>query len=117
MSLNSRIIEAVKPLKLRVSVAEHPVNDEEGKPHRPDAFLVIIPGTDDFPVCADDRPLVGTEEAELALYAKGNYLKLRDEITEKLLEADITIASRRYLEYEKETKYHHYIFEVVGINE
>lgn len=31
-------------------------------------FLVIIPGTDDFPVCADDRPIVETEEVELALY-------------------------------------------------
>lgn len=48
MSLNSRIIKALEPMKLKVTVSEHPVNDEEGKPQQPDAFLVIIPGTDDF---------------------------------------------------------------------
>ena len=74
-------------------VSEHPVNDEEGKTQQPDAFLVIIPGMDDFPVCADDRPIVETEEVELALYCKGNYLKMRDEITTRLLYADITVNS------------------------
>lgn len=48
---------------------------------------------------------------------KGNYLKMRDEITTRLLDADITITSRKYMEFEKETKYHHYIFEVMGISE
>ncbi|URW89255.1 hypothetical protein M5E84_02130 [[Ruminococcus] torques] len=43
MSLNSRIIKALEPMKLKVTVSEHPVNDEEGKPQQPDAFLVIIP--------------------------------------------------------------------------
>ena len=107
MSLNSRIIKALEPMKLKVTVSEHPVNDEEGKTQQPDAFLVIIPGMDDFPVCADDRPIVETEEVELALYCKGNYLKMRDEITTRLLYADITITSRKYMEFEKETKYHH----------
>ena len=49
MSLNSRIIKALEPMKLKVTVSEYPVNDEEGKPQQPDTFLVIIPGTDDFP--------------------------------------------------------------------
>ena len=41
---------------------------------------------------------------------------MRDEITTRLLDADITIVSRKYMEFEK-TKYHHYIFEVMGISE
>ena len=53
MSLNSRIIKALEPMKLKVTVSEYPVNDEEGKPQQPDTFLVIIPGTDDFPVRGD----------------------------------------------------------------
>ena len=117
MRLTFRIILAFDTLKLKVTVSEYPVNDEEGKPQQPDTFLVIIPGTDDFPVCADDRPIVETEEVELALYCKGNYLKMRDEITTRLLDTDITITSRKYMEFEKETKYHHYIFEVMGISE
>ena len=36
MSLNSRIIKALEPMKLKVTVSEHPVNDEEGKPQQPD---------------------------------------------------------------------------------
>ena len=44
-------------------------------------------------------------------------MKMRDEITTRLLDADITITSRKYMEFEKETKYHHYIFEVMGISE
>ena len=43
MSLNSRIIKALEPMKLKVTVSEYPVNDEEGKPQQPDTFLVIIP--------------------------------------------------------------------------
>ena len=31
MSLNSRIIKALEPMKLKVTVSEYPVNDEEGK--------------------------------------------------------------------------------------
>ena len=107
MSLNSRIIKALEPMKLKVTVSEYPVNDEKGKPQQPNTFLVIIPGTDDFPVCSDDRPIVETDKVEMALYCKGNYLKRRDEITTRLLDADITITSRKYMEFEKETKYHH----------
>ena len=78
-------------------------------------FLVIIPGTDDFPVCADDRPIVETEEVELALYCKGNYLKMRDEITTRLLDADITIVSRKVYGVRKmKQNYHHYIFRSNG---
>lgn len=31
MSLNSRIIKALEPMKLKVTVSEYPVNDEELK--------------------------------------------------------------------------------------
>ena len=43
MSLNSRIIKTLEPMKLKVTVSEHPVNDEEGKPQQPDAFLESYP--------------------------------------------------------------------------
>ena len=70
MSLNSRIIKALEPMKLKVTVSEYPVNDEEGKPQQPDTFLVIIPGTDDFPVCADDRPIVAVSYTHLDVYKR-----------------------------------------------
>jgi len=81
-----------------------------------DRFIVIIPTSDNFDLHADDKPLAGSEEAELALYCKGNYLAFRDKVTELLAAADITITGRRYLEFEKDTDYHHYIIEVAAEN-
>ena len=79
--------------------------------------MVIIPGTDDFPVCADDRPIVETEEVELALYCKGNYLKMRMRLPQDFWMLTLRLYPEKYMEFEKETKYHHYIFEVMGISE
>lgn len=117
MSLNGRVIRALEHLNLPIHVAEHPVNDGEGSSTDPDAFCVIIPLYDDFLGNADDKPIVETEEVELAFYCRGNYLQMRDQITESLIEADISIVSRRYVEFESDTKYHHYIFDVMGIRE
>ena len=41
MSLNSRIIKALEPMKLKVTVSEHPVNDEEGKPQQPERMISL----------------------------------------------------------------------------
>lgn len=107
MTLNERIINALAPLNVPVTVVENPA--DSGAINK---FIVIIPTSDDFELYADDKPLAGTEEAELALYCKGNYLAFRDKVTELLIAADITIASRRYLEFEQDTDYHHYIIDV-----
>ena len=117
MSINERIITALKPIKIPVSVSEHPINDANGATIRPDTFAVIIPLYDGLTAHADDRPTCCTEEVELALYVKGNYLALRNKITRLLLDADIVISGRRYIELEKDTGYHHYIFELVTAHE
>ncbi len=109
MSLNSRVIEALAPLKLQITVAENPVKQR-------DKFIVIIPIADNLGNHADNKPGAQIEEAELALYVKGNYLDLRDRITKLLIEADILISGRRYIEYETNTKYHHYVFNVMVVN-
>lgn len=107
MSLNEHIIKALKPLNISVTVVENPTDN--GKC---DKFIVIIPTSDNFKLHADDKPLAAVETAELALYCKGNYLGFRDKVTELLITADITITNRRYLEFEQDTDYHHYIIEV-----
>lgn len=110
MTLNERIIEALAPLGIPISVMEHMT--DSGKSDR---FIVIVPENDDI-TYADDKPLDFTENAALQLYCKGNYLSFRDEVTNALISADITISSRRYLEYEQDTGYHHYIIEVAAEN-
>ncbi len=111
MTLNERVINALSPLNVPVTVMENLTDDGVcGK------FIVIIPTSDNFGLHADDKPLACAEEAELALYCKGNYLAFRDMATELLIAADITVTGRRYLELEKDTGFHHYIIEVAAVN-
>lgn len=107
MTLNERIITALSPLGISVTVMEH-------TPDGAERYCVIIPSSDGFECCGDDRPLAGTEDAELALYCKGNYLTFRNEVLKLLVEAGITVTGGRYLEYEEDTEYHHYIYGIVG---
>lgn len=110
MTLNERIITALVPLGISVDVTEH-------TPDGAERFCVIIPAADNFECCGDDRPLSGTETAELALYCKGNYLAFKDAVLKLLVDADITITNARYLEFEDDTNYHHYIFEVAVVRD
>ncbi|MBD5128442.1 MAG: hypothetical protein HDT43_00730 [Ruminococcaceae bacterium] len=110
MNLTERINVALALPGVPVSVMENPT--DSGKINK---FIVIIPENDDI-TYADDKPLDFVEGAALQLYCKGNYLGFRDEVTNALIAADITISSRRYMEYEQDTGYHHYIIEVAGVN-
>ncbi len=108
MSLNEQICTALAPLEISVTVSEH-------TPDGAERFCVIIPTSDNFECCGDDRPLSGTETAELALYCKGNYLAFKEAVLKLLVGTEITVTSARYLEFEDDTKYHHYIFEVAAV--
>ena len=112
MSLNEQIIKALKPLKIDITVVEHPL-DSTGK--LPDSFLVINPQYEEFALHADDKPDFWKSTVELALFTKGNYLPLRDKLTRLLVKAEITITERRYIEMETDTGYHHYIFGLESI--
>ena len=78
----------------------------------PDEYVVIIPLADAFTLAADNRPQMDIQEARLALYAKGNYTLIRDNITAMLINHDFTITDRRYIEYEPDTGYHHTAIDV-----
>jgi hypothetical protein len=78
----------------------------------PDEYLVITPLADTFGLHADNRPRQETQEARLSRYAKGNYLNRRDAIVRALLAADFTITARRYIGYEADTGYHHFVIDI-----
>jgi len=78
----------------------------------PDEYVVIVPLADTFDLAADNLPQMDVQEARLALYSKGNYYPLRNKLVAALLNADFTVTDRRYIEFEADTKYHHYAVDV-----
>lgn len=74
----------------------------------PEAFVVLTPLVDTLAMYGDNTPGAQIEEARLSLYARGNYLTLRDQLTAALLAGGVTITSRSYIGFEDETSYHHY---------
>ena len=78
----------------------------------PDLYLVITPLTELFEVHGDNEPGYEIQEARLSLFAKGNYIKIKNIIVRTLLGADFTITDRRYIGHEDDTGYHHYAIDV-----
>ncbi len=109
MSISQKIISALKPLNLPVTLIENPVRTAG-------EYIVLIPIADTFSAFANDRPLAEINEMELAVYVKGNYLDLIDKILNQLITAEFTITDRRYVEYEATTKFHHYAIDVAVEN-
>ena len=105
MSIYELIINKLRPLGITVSVNENIDKNSE-------SYATIIPLYDGLYVFADNKPSIEVSEIELAVYSKGNYLKLVKDISTLLIDSGFTITSRRYIEYEKDTKLHHYIIDV-----
>lgn len=105
MSIYELIINTLEPLGIPVSINENTDKAAE-------RYIVIIPLYEGFDVFADNMPSIEVSEIELAVYSKGNYLKLVKDISALLINEGFTITNRRYLEYEEDTKLHHYIIDV-----
>lgn len=78
----------------------------------PDKYIVVIPIADTFDLHADNAPGIDVQEARLSIYAKGSYTKEKNAVVRTLLAADFTITDRRYIGYETETGYHHFVVDV-----
>ena len=79
----------------------------------PDEYLVITPLLDRLEHFADNLPNAQTEEVRLSLFTKGNYIVLRNQLTNLLLKTGFSITERRYIGFEEDTKYHHYAIDVM----
>lgn len=75
----------------------------------PDEYIVIVPISDGFGYHADNTPHEDVQEARVSVYSKGNYLNAKGVVVRALLAAEFTITDRRYIGYETETGYHHYV--------
>lgn len=78
----------------------------------PDFYAVLTPLTETYDLFTDDKPRHETQEVRISLFDQGNYLSLKNQITNTLLQADFTITDRRYLGHEDTTGYHHYAIDV-----
>lgn len=74
----------------------------------PDSFVVLTPIADVFDLHASNTPGVQIEHVRLSLFTTGNYLPLRDALTQAIGREEITVEARTYVGYEVETGYHHY---------
>ena len=106
MSILNKLIPLLTEtgLKVETGVFSEPALDE---------YLVLTPLNDSLNFYADDIPLAEIEEVRLSLFTKGNYISLKKELTRLLLGADFLITDRKYIGFETDTKYHHYVFDVL----
>ncbi|GHU73467.1 hypothetical protein AGMMS49992_12140 [Clostridia bacterium] len=74
----------------------------------PDMYVVLTPLADTFALNADDCPGADVQEVRISLYTKTNPRSTNKRIIRRLLEKDITITARMYIEFETDTKLHHY---------
>lgn len=78
----------------------------------PAKYIVVVPIVDTFEAHADNTPGAEVQEARISLYCQGSYTKEKNAIVRALLAADLTITDRRYIGYETETGYFHYVVDV-----
>ena len=78
----------------------------------PACYLVLTPLLDSFQLYADNQPQHEIQEVRLSLFDQGNYNTIRNQIIHALLQAEITITDRRYIGYEADTGYHHFVIDV-----
>lgn len=78
----------------------------------PERYLVLTPLSDSFALHADNAPRAEIQEVRLSFFDQGSYTASKNKIVRTLLNADITITDRRYIEFEADTGYHHYAIDV-----
>lgn len=77
----------------------------------PERYFVTVPLSDRFALHADNRPGANIEEARISLFSRGSYSAMKQRTVKALLEADFTVTDRRYLGFDSETGYHHYVID------
>ncbi len=77
-----------------------------------ESYLVITPLSEVFSVYADNLPRCEVQEAQISLFSRKNYIKLKNRLVRRLLAAGFVISTRRYVGFENDTRYHHYAIDV-----
>lgn len=105
MNILSEVKELLQPLGI-------PIETGVFKSTAPDTYIVLVPLADSFPISADDEPLTDNQELRITLFTKGNYLRIKHQITVRLLSQFIFVTDRRYNGYDTDAGYHQYTIDV-----
>lgn len=89
-----------------------PVETGVFKSEAPDTYAVLVPLVDSFPFNADNMPQTDVQELRITLFSKGNYIKLKNKITAKLLSGEFVITDRKYNGFDTGAGYHQYTIDV-----
>jgi hypothetical protein len=89
-----------------------PVEAGYFKDSPPEKYAVLTPMNDQFDMFADDKPQQDVKNVRISVFMKNNYLDLKHQLEDSLLQADFTVEQRYYVEYEPDTKFHHYVVDV-----
>lgn len=99
-------------LKTVIEAVGLPVETGVFSDEPPEEYVVVTPLADTYELHADNLPEYETQEAQLSLFSRGNYLKRKKQLSKALLAANFTITDRRYIGHEDDTGYHHYAIDV-----
>lgn len=105
MSILADVITLLDSLK-------HPIETGVYKGDEVDTYIVLVPMSDTYHLHADNKPNAEVQDLRISLYTKGNYKKITNQIVKLLLGSEFTITDRRYIGYETETGYYHYVVDI-----
>ena len=105
----------LKELKTICNSLEIPAETGSFSSNAPETYTVLIPLNDSFPLNADNYPQTDQQEVRISLFAKSNYIKIKNKIVTRLLGSDFYITDRRYNGYETGTGYHQYTIDVAKL--
>ena len=105
MNILSEIKSLIEPLNI-------PVETGTFKGVAPDTYIVLVPLVDTYPFNADNKPQADKQELRITLFAKTNYIHLKNVITKRLIANFFYITERRYNGYDNETGYYQYTIDV-----
>ena len=105
MSILADVKKLLEPLSVPIATGVY-------KGTATDTYIVLVPLSDTFELHADNTPNAEVQELRISIYANGNYKKLTNQIVKILLNAEFTVTDRRYIGYETETDYFHYVVDI-----
>lgn len=81
----------------------------------PTAYAVLTPLDDELTAYGDDLPHAEIQSVRVTIYAKQNYLTIRESLRDAILAAGETISDMRFIEQEPDTGYYHYAIDVESV--
>lgn len=103
----------LKELNLILNTLQIPVETGVFSKVPPEEYIVLTQIQDRLAFFADNEPMFEVTEVRLSLFTRKNYMKRKKEISYLLKASGITISDRQYIGFENDTKYHHYVIDVL----